>query len=153
MSANIKTLIFAVCVVLLYTAYVEMYVPRINPTPPPVVINMAKDSGEDLKVLGERIYKDRGACALCHDGNAGRAPSLKGIFKVAAVRIAEPAYRGTARDARAYIRESMLKPSVYIVEGFALKGSPSPMKAVTLPPAELTERDIAAVIEYLEGVY
>lgn len=154
MTANIKIVIFAVCIVIFYTAYVELYVPHIEPSPPPttVIIDAESDLTEDLKVLGERIYKDRGACALCHDGGGGRAPSLKDIFNVAALRIAEPGYSGKAKDARSYIRESMLRPSIYIVEGYALKGAPSPMKAVTLPPAELTERELLAVIEYLEGV-
>ena len=152
MTANVKIVIFAVCIVIFYTAYVELYVPHIEPSPPPGINNTPKDLSEDLKVLGERIYKDRGACALCHDGDGGRAPSLKDIFNVAALRIAEPGYSGKAKDARSYIRESMLRPSIYIVEGFAIKGAPSPMKAVTLPPAELTEREVSAVIEYLEGV-
>lgn len=148
MSANIKIVIFAVCVVLLYTVYVELYVPPMKPTPPPSVNH---EVTEDLRTLGERIYNGRGACALCHDGNAGRAPALNGIFKVAALRIREPGYNGTAKDARGYILESMVAPSIYIVEGFALKDEPSPMKDVTLPTAELTDREITAVIEYLGG--
>ena len=156
MTVNVKIVIFAVCIVIFYTAYVELYVPHIEPSPPPGINNtpkgLSKDLSEDLIVLGERIYKGRGACALCHDGGGGRAPSLKDIFNVAALRIAEPGYSGKAKDARSYILESMLKPSLYIVKGFALKGAPSPMKAVTLPPAELTEREVSAVIEYLEGV-
>lgn len=151
MNPNLKVVIFAVCVVLLYTAYVELHVPHIEPSPPPVS-NSAEDLTEDLVLVGKRIYHGRGACALCHDGSGGRAPSLKDIFNVAALRINDLAYRGSAKDARAYIRESMLRPSVYVVEGFALKGEPSPMKAVTLPPAELTEREVRAVMDYIEGV-
>ncbi|MCK4846148.1 MAG: c-type cytochrome [Deltaproteobacteria bacterium] len=156
MSSNLKVVIFSVCVVLLYTAYVELHVPRIEPSPPPVInmpgSNTTEDLREDLMTLGKRIYHGRGACALCHDGSGGRAPSLKDIFNVAALRINDSAYRGSAKDARAYIRESMLRPSVYVVEGFALKGEPSPMKSVTLPPAELTEREVRAVVDYIEGV-
>ena len=150
MTANVKAIIFSICVVLLYTVYVELYVPPIVPAPPPSV-NPVDNTVKDLKSLGELIYNGRGSCALCHGGGAERAPSLEDIFRVADLRIAEPGYNGSAKDARAYIRESMLKPSVYIVKGFALKGEPSPMKAVSLPPADLTEREVTAVIEYLSG--
>jgi nitric oxide reductase subunit C len=57
-------------------------------------------------------------------------PSLAGVAQRAAARVAEAGYRGDARTAADYLRESILNPSVYLVPG-ALYGTP---QGVSLMP-------------------
>jgi nitric oxide reductase subunit C len=44
-------------------------------------------------------------------------PSLSDIGEMARRRIAEPSYHGTAKDAASYIRESIMNPNAFVVEG------------------------------------
>jgi nitric oxide reductase subunit C len=59
-------------------------------------------------------------CAACHSIAPGVnivGPTLAGIPAVAAARIASPDYRGTAKDAAGYIRESILDPNAHVLTG------------------------------------
>lgn len=63
-------------------------------------------------------------CGGCHalDGVSGMAgavgPTLNGLAATAASRLADPGYAGTATTPEAYIRESIVAPATYIVEGY-----------------------------------
>ncbi len=54
------------------------------------------------------------ACTVCHsmDGTAGIGPSLQGIATRAAARV-------SGVSAEGYIRQSILDPTAFLVEGFA----------------------------------
>lgn len=59
-------------------------------------------------------------CTTCHQLKAGvnaPGPSLAGLAQRATQRIAAKDYKGKARDARSYIRESILDPNAYLVPG------------------------------------
>jgi nitric oxide reductase subunit C len=59
-------------------------------------------------------------CAACHSIAPGVnivGPTLAGMPATAAARIASPDYRGKAKDAAAYIRESIVDPNAYVLTG------------------------------------
>lgn len=59
-------------------------------------------------------------CAVCHSVTPGvnmAGPSLGGIATRAQQRITAADYKGKAKDAQAYIRESIEHPSAYVVPG------------------------------------
>jgi nitric oxide reductase subunit C len=70
---------------------------------------------------GEVLFKSSPpACFTCHSVAPGvnlAGPSLAGIGHRAAERVKSPDYHGEAKDAAGYIRESILKPSAYLVPG------------------------------------
>ena len=109
---------------------------------------------ESFAALGEKLYSGKGTCTLCHN-SLGRAPDLLtyDAVKVALERMADPRYKGQAKDAEGYFLESMLHPSAYVVKGFGKKGSDdseSPMPAVDQPPLLLSEVEVGALIAFLQ---
>lgn len=69
---------------------------------------------------GRALFHGAGACAGCHSVAPGVhlvGPSLAGIALTAAERVADPAYRGQARAAEEYLRESILEPSRFVAAG------------------------------------
>ncbi len=72
-------------------------------------------------VEGRRLFATL-ACASCHDvahpwPGGDICPNLGNIGSEAARIVRLPGYRGKARDAAGYIRESILDPNAYIVPG------------------------------------
>lgn len=60
------------------------------------------------------------ACFACHSISPGvnlAGPSLAGIGTRAAQTVADPSYKGQAKDAAGYIRESIVNPSAHLVPG------------------------------------
>jgi nitric oxide reductase subunit C len=76
---------------------------------------------ENPMALGERLFRSvTPACNACHSVAPGAnmaGPSLGGIGTRAAQRVAAADYKGSAKDAAGYIRESILHPSSYVVPG------------------------------------
>lgn len=65
-------------------------------------------------------------CGACHDltrpfPGGDRAPNLGNIATEAARIVRLRSYRGKARDAAGYIRESIVNPNAYIVPGAAYR--------------------------------
>src|SRR5205814_1311803 len=91
---------------------------------------------------GEEIFKTKGTCEICHRmGQKGtRAPDLGGIG--AGAGKTKPGLR-----AKAYIIESLLQPSAYIVEGY-----PPIMPAVDKPPIALNRSEVWALTAFLESL-
>jgi nitric oxide reductase subunit C len=75
----------------------------------------------DPVALGEALFrKSPPGCSACHSTAAGVqlvGPSLAGLATRAAERIKDPAYRGPAKTAEEYVRESILAPSLFLVPG------------------------------------
>jgi len=92
--------------------------------------------------MGEALFRNPAyACVACHSTQPNvtlAGPSLAGIGTRAAERLADPGYTGEAKDANAYIRESIIHPSQYIVPGanFATK----PVGGISLMPADFGTR-------------
>jgi nitric oxide reductase subunit C len=77
-------------------------------------------AGDAPVARGQAVFDGAGACSTCHalaEGGVRVGPSLAGIARRAADRIGEPGYRGGARSAADYLRESILTPSVHLVPG------------------------------------
>lgn len=70
---------------------------------------------------GEQLLKSaQPPCITCHQLKAGveqPGPSLAGLAQRAQQRIKAPGYKGKAKDAKAYLRESILDPNAYVVPG------------------------------------
>jgi len=112
----------------------------------------AGPASNDPVAVGEALFRQsQPGCFACHSTAPGVnlvGPSLAGISSTAASRIASADYHGTATDAAAYIRESILTPSVYVVPGptFSSKGQSMmpPNFSETLQPAQ-----VDALVAYL----
>ena len=108
---------------------------------------------EQFIALGEKIFKGKGTCALCHNPVGGRAPLLEKIGDVINKRLADKSYTGKAKDAQSYLYESLVEPSAYVVAGFGKKGSNdkvSPMPDVSKGSIGLGDAEIKSVIAYLQ---
>ncbi len=83
-------------------------------------------ASQDPVELGRVVYNATPpGCAACHSVAPGVnivGPTLAGIPATAAVRIASPDYKGKARDAAGYIRESIVEPNVHVLVGPHLRG-------------------------------
>jgi nitric oxide reductase subunit C len=77
-------------------------------------------SGKGNPANGEELFTSQG-CSACHSLKEGErivGPSLYRVGQTAADRIKGTDYRGKAKTAEEYIRESIVEPNVYIVPGF-----------------------------------
>ncbi|MDQ7030918.1 MAG: c-type cytochrome [Ardenticatenia bacterium] len=90
-----------------------------QPTPPPAP---AAQAAEPSKVVEDILINS--GCAGCHtlqgvSGMTGAVgPELTRIGAVASQRIQDPNYTGSATTPAEYIRESIVDPNTYVVEGF-----------------------------------
>lgn len=77
--------------------------------------------GENPVALGERLFRSATpACSTCHSIAPGvnmAGPSLAGIGSRAEKTVASPEYKGNAKDAIGYIKESIVQPSAHLVAG------------------------------------
>lgn len=155
MSNLLKVVVFSLCVIGAYTLFATTFTPAIKPEPP-IIDNLPASTGmtpAQFAALGEKLYDNKGSCALCHNPVGGRAPLLDDVALRAAGRIKEPGYKGSAIDAAGYIYESMTNPSAYVVAGYGVVGSndgQSPMPDVSKEPIGLTSAEIRAIIAYLQ---
>lgn len=91
-------------------------------------------------------------CGGCHtikgvDNMVGAVgPELTHIGSVAAERIQDPNYTGSATTPEEYIRESILDPNAYVVEGFQPNIMPSTFSDT------LTPEQIDALVQYLASL-
>jgi len=155
MNVLAKTLGFSITLVLLFTG-VTYLLPQVEgEAPKETTIDLGSLTMETFVKLGEDLYQGKGACTLCHN-SLGRAPDLLvlNVVGTAKQRMADSRYKGSAKDAEAYLRESMLDPGIYVVKGFGKKGSndtESPMPAVDKPPTLLSETEIDAIIAFMQA--
>jgi nitric oxide reductase subunit C len=81
----------------------------------------AAAASNDPVAVGEVLFRSSPpACAGCHSTVAGVqlvGPSLAGLKKRAAALVGDQSYRGQAKDAAGYVRESILEPHAYVVPG------------------------------------
>jgi cytochrome c oxidase subunit 2 len=154
MSALIKAVGFSVCMTFLF-ASVTYVLPQVKgEAPEEEEVALGELTMDDFVAMGEKIYRGKGTCTLCHN-NLGRAPDMLtyDVQSVALERLEDGRYESGATDAEAYLRESMVDPSAYVVAGFGKKGSndsESPMPAVDQPPIQLSAVEIDAIIAFLQ---
>ena len=155
MKALLKSLGFSVALILVF-ASVTYVLPQVKgEAPEEETVDVGELSMESFVALGEKLYRGKGTCTLCHN-NLGRAPDLLtyDVVKVSLERIADERYEGKAGDDENYLRESLLQPSIYVVTGFGKKGSndtESPMPVVDQPPIQLSELEIDAIIAFMQN--
>jgi len=109
----------------------------------------------DTKVVEAAVNK--AGCGACHviPGSAGAqgkiGPDLSQIGKMAEEHLKSGEYKGKARTALEYIRESIVEPDAYVAHacptGPCPKGAMPPTLAQMLSPAELD-----ALVEYLSSL-
>ena len=152
---------FSLLVLLSYTLFANV-VPQVESNPPAeeVVDTGALDRAGQI-AWGERLFAGRGTCTLCHN-ELGRAPNLLAtdLGRAIAERLGDPRYAGVARGKdgaaaiEAYVRESLIEPSAFVVAGFGKKGTNdtvSPMPNVAGAPISLSSDEIDALIAFLQS--
>ncbi len=139
MNTTLKVSIFVIAVVGLIAGFASL-IPQLE-SPAPEALEISGDlSGAELAELGKSVFESaEGGCLACHGlGRAGlRAPDLAGIGSQAAERI-------PGRSAEDYIRESLVNPCAYVVEGYDCI-MPQTLQQ-TLGPAK-----ISALIAFLQS--
>ena len=118
--------------------------------PPPGAATPAGDKSPIA--LGEIVFRtSTPACAACHSllpGAQMAGPSLAGVATRAQQTIGSADYKGQAKDATAYLRESIVQPSAHTVAGAMYSAS-----GVSFMPAtygkDLTPEQIDHLVAYL----
>ncbi len=86
------------------------------------------------------------ACSGCHSTQPGVklvGPSLAGIGTQADQIIKDPNYKGSAKTAQDYIKESIVNPNVYVVPGF------QPNVMYQNYGKDLTDQDVNDLVAYV----
>ncbi|MEX0600576.1 MAG: c-type cytochrome, partial [Rhodothermales bacterium] len=142
MMNAVKIFAFTILVVLFYS-YVGQMVPQ-TVTYPPDDTEIGEDmTTEELVEVGAEIVSGQGTCLSCHTMSGetgGRFPDLAGIGAAAGQRV-------EGMSDVEYLGQSLYEPNEFVVEGF-LPGMPPAAQ----PPISLSDRQILAVIAYLQSL-
>ncbi|MEA3278263.1 MAG: c-type cytochrome [Pseudomonadota bacterium] len=156
-SPLLATLGFSLGLTLVFTL-VTYILPQVEgEAPKETEVKLGELTMDGFVALGQELFEGKGTCTLCHKPPPmGRAPDIQGFNMVdtAKERLADERYKGEAGDPAAYIRESLVDPSKYVVVGWGQKGSNdtvSPMPAIDKPPIQLSPVEMDAVIAYLQA--
>src|SRR3989449_4574624 len=139
---GLKVGVFALIVMGGYT-YFANSIPQIESKPPQELsLEGGNVTPAQLVKAGEEIFKTKGTGEICpRIGQKGtRAPDLGGIG-------ARAGKTKPGMSAKAYIIESLLRPSAFIVEGY----SPI-MPQVDKPPIALNRSEVWALTAFLESL-
>lgn len=155
MKTFLKVVAFSIFVILFYAFFAKYGILQVKPEAPPVEekLDLGSMTMEKFIALGDKIFNGKGTCTLCHNPVGGRAPLLDSVASAANDRLKDARYKGGAKTAEEYIRESMLKPSAFVVAGFGVKGTndtESPMPNVSTGAIGLNQAEIDAVIAFLQ---
>ncbi len=153
----LKTLGFSLGLTLLFTLVTYLLPQFEGEAPVETQVDLSSMTMDDFVALGEDLFNNKGTCTLCHKpAPLGRAPDIQDMdmLVTSAERLADERYQGEAKDAAAYILESMVAPSKYVVATWGKKGSndtESPMPAVDKAPIQLSNLEMDAIIAYLQA--
>jgi nitric oxide reductase subunit C len=107
---------------------------------------------EDPIALGEALFRTASpVCSACHSIAPGvnlAGPSLAGLASRAKQVIASPDYKGSAKDAEGFIRESIVTPSVYLHPGAMFSANGMSFMPDTFAKS-LTPEQIDQLVAYL----
>lgn len=120
-------------------------------TTAPTAAGEAVAASDNPVAMGEALFRNPAyACLACHSTQPNvtlAGPSLAGLGTRAAERIADPAYTGAAKDVAAYIHESIVNPSLYIVPGANF--ATAKVGGISLMPADFGTRLDSDQIDHL----
>ncbi len=138
---NIQVGFFALAVIGFFVFFANS-IPQIESRPPQEVTLGTNMTPQQLAAAGRQIMDTKGGCFTCHSiGSPGpRAPDLQGVGARAATR--KPGF-----TAEQYLRESLIDPCAYVVEGYQCIMTP-----MNKPPVSLNDAEINAVIAYLQSL-
>ncbi|MHC8294108.1 c-type cytochrome [Pseudomonas sp. LB3P58] len=108
---------------------------------------------EDPIALGEALFRTNATpvCSACHSIAPGvnlAGPSLAGLANRAKQVIASPDYKGKAKDAESFIRESIVTPSAYLHPGEMFSANGMSFMPDTFAKS-LTPEQIDQLVAYL----
>jgi cytochrome c5 len=157
MKVLLKVTAFSLLTIAFFAGFSNYGIPEINPAPPPTEekLDLGSMTMDRFIALGEKIFSGKGTCTLCHNAVGGRAPMLDTAAAVAEERMADPRYKGDADSIEAYLYESMIEPSAYVVAGFGKAGTgdtESPMPDASGGSIGLSDAELKAVIAYLQDI-
>ncbi len=138
----LRTALFTLAVIGFYT-YFANSIPQIESRPPEEITALSAEmTPEELAQVGRQIVAGKGGCLICHSiGSPGpRAPALEGVGARSSARVA-------GLTSEEYLRQSLVDPKAYVVEGYE-----PIMPEMDAPPTSLTEAEITAVIAYLQSL-
>lgn len=156
MKNFLQVVVFSLLTIGGFWGFANFLVPRIEPAPPPKTekLDLGSMTMTQFIALGDKLYNGKGTCTLCHN-DMGRAPMLDRIGSMGPKRLADPRYKGEAKDIESYLYESMLKPSAFVAVGFGKAGTndtESPMPDVSGGAIGFSEAETLAVIAYLQDI-
>jgi cytochrome c2 len=132
-------------VIIAFFLYVGNSIPQLRQDPPKELVLAADAPAEDFVKAGQELFYGKGTCALCHEiGKKGeRCPDLAGVGERAEARIKEAGYKGKATNGAEYLVESLMDPTMYVVEGY----QPS------MPPVgrQLSDLELVAAVAFLQS--
>jgi nitric oxide reductase subunit C len=109
-------------------------------------------ASDDPIAIGQALFRrSPPGCFTCHSTVAGVnlvGPSLAGVAQRATTSIASPDYHGSATDAAAYIRESIVAPGAYLVPGSNYSSNGVSMMPQGLAQS-ITSAELDGLIAYL----
>ncbi|KII27503.1 cytochrome C [Pseudomonas fluorescens] len=108
---------------------------------------------EDPMALGEALFRTTATpvCSACHSIASGvnlAGPSLAGLASRAKQIIASPEYKGKAKDAEGFIRESIVTPSAHLHPGDMFSANGMSFMPDTFAKS-LTSEQIDQLVAYL----
>ena len=120
--------------------------------PAPVIGSAPAAADKNPIALGEIVFRtSTPACAACHSlvpGAQMAGPSLAGVATRAQQTVGSADYKGQAKDAASYLRESIVQPSAHMVAGAMYSAS-----GVSFMPAtygkDLSPDQLAHLVAYL----
>ena len=157
MSDFLKVVAFSLLVIAFFAGFSNFGVPQIEPAPPPKEekLELGQMTMDQFVALGKKLFEGKGTCTLCHNPVGGRAPALERAGAVAAERLKEARYKGSAKTVEEYLYESLVTPSAYVVAGFGKAGTndtESPMPDASGGSVRLSGAELRAVVAYLQDL-
>jgi mono/diheme cytochrome c family protein len=113
---NLRILLLTLGVVGFYTSVAHV-IPQLQSEVPEALALGAGATPEALVSAGEKIYAGAGGCTACH-GLGTRAPNLLADHAGQGLIGARCGSRKPGMDCKAYLHESLVNPSAYLVPGF-----------------------------------
>ena len=146
MSSGLRTsvniFVTVILVLGLYT-WVSNAIPQVESEVPATLTITADVTPEQLVSSGEELFLGAANCTSCH-GLGTRAPNLRQSHEAEGPIGARCATRVPGQDCKAYIYESMIDPTAYLVEGFP---------AIMLDQRRTLSNDqIWALVAYMESL-